>query len=191
MDLLTFLMQSPTPLERACAAQLAANWTPRLVERGSHIVQQGAQETSELIILEGSVASRIYDSDGNAVCVGLYVGTCVVTPNIARTRDGMSLVSLEAMTDAVVAQMDSNVLTDLMIASEPIRDWANGVLREELSRKADREWCLAALGGSDRLTWFRKTYPGHEDIFTHSLIASFLGITPVTLSRLRSRNGKP
>lgn len=190
MDLLTFLMQSPAALEKANAARLASHWTPRLVKKGARIVQQGAQETSELILLEGCVAGRIYDSSGSAVCVGLYVGTCVATPNIARTRDGMSLVSLEAMTDAVVAQMDSKVLTDLMIASEPIRDWANGILREELGRKADREWCLAALGGSDRLAWFRETYPGYEDIFTHSLIASFLGMTPVTLSRLRSSSGK-
>lgn len=188
MDLLTFLMQSPDLPEKACAERLASNWTPKLVKKGARIVQQGERGSKECVILEGCVASRIYDRDGSAVCVGLYVGTCVVTPNIARTRDGMSLVSLEAMTDILVAQMDSNLLTDLMIASEPIRDWANGVLREELGRKADREWCLAALGGSDRLVWFRERYPGYEEIFTHSLIASFIGITPVTLSRLRSNN---
>lgn len=186
MDLLTFLMQSPGLLEKACAARLASNWTSKLVTKGAHIVQQGEQETKELFILEGCVASRIYDPGGSAVCVGLYLGPCIVTPNIARTRNGMSLVSIEAMSDTMVAQMDSNVLTDLMIASEPIRDWANGILREELGRKADREWCLAALGGSDRLAWFRQRFPGYEGIFIHSLIASFLGMTPVTLSRLRS-----
>lgn len=185
MDLLTFLMQSPHMLEKACATRLASNWTPKLVTKGAHIVQQGEQETRELIILEGCVASRIYDPVGSGVCVGLYVGPCIVTPNIARTRDGASLVSLEAVSDTIVAQMDSNRLTDLMIASEPIRDWANAVLREELGRKTDREWCLAALGGADRLAWFRDRHPGYEGIFTHSLIASFLGITPVTLSRLR------
>lgn len=186
MDLLTFLMQSPDLSEKACAVRLASNWTPKLVKKGARIIQQGALETKELIILDGCAASRIYDTEGTAVCVGLYVGPCIVTPNIARTRGGTSLVSVEAMTDSLVVQMDSNVLTDLMIVSEPIRDWANGVLREELSRKADREWCLAALGGSDRLAWFRERYPRHEEIFTHSVIASFLGITPVTMSRLRS-----
>ena len=55
-----------------------------------------------------------------------------------------------------------------------------------LSRKVDREWCLAALKGAERLTWFRQAFPGYEDIFPHTLIASFLGITPVTMSRLRT-----
>ena len=73
-----------------------------------------------------------------------------------------------------------------MLASEPIRNWANAVLRDALNEKAEREWCLAALGGAERLKWFRQTYPRYEEIFTHVLIASFLGITPVTLSRLRA-----
>lgn len=81
--------------------------------------------------------------------------------------------------------MDSNALTELMISSEPIRAWANGILQQELALKADREWCLAALGGADRLAWFREKFPHHEGLFGHYMIASFLGVTPVTLSRLR------
>ena len=189
MDVLTFLLRSADWPDKASAARLAAGWKPRLVAKGAPITQQGQQENREFVILEGCAASRIYGPDGNAACVGLYVGPCVVAPSIARTRDGLSLVSVEALTDTLVTQMDSDDLTDLMIGSEPVRDWANAVLRAELARKSDREWCLAALGGSDRLAWFREMYPGHEQIFVHSLIASFLGMTPVTLSRLRSSAG--
>lgn len=186
MDVLTFLMRTADWPDKASAARLAADWKPGRVAKGAQLVQQGQPETREFIILDGWAASRIYDPDGNAACVGLHVGPCVVTPNIARTRDGMSLVSIEASTDTLVAQMDSDLLTERMISSEPVRNWANGILRAELARKSDREWCLAALGGADRLAWFREAYPGHEQIFVHALIASFLGMTPVTLSRLRS-----
>ena len=179
-------MRSPDLSAKAHAEQLASNWSSNLVRKGANIIQQGEPETKEFIILEGCATSRIYDPEGRAVCVGLYVGPCIITPNIARARGGVSLVSLETTTDTLVAKMGSAALTDLMIASEPVRNWANGVLREELSQKADREWCLAALGGADRLAWFRERYPGHEEIFTHSLIASFLGMTPVTMSRLRN-----
>jgi len=186
MDLLTFLTRTAEWPDKAGPARLASAWKPGLVKKDARIAQQGQPENREFIILDGSAASRIYDPEGKPVCVGLYVGPCVVTPNIARTHDGVSLVSLEALADTLVVQMDSDRLTDLMIRSEPIRDWANGVLRAELARKSDREWCLAALGGSDRLAWFRERYPGYEEIFVHALIASFLGMTPVTFSRLRS-----
>jgi hypothetical protein len=95
-------------------------------------------------------------------------------------------VSIAATTDALIAEIESERLSDLMISHVRVRNWANGVLQDALSQKADREWCLAALGGAHRLNWFRETFPGYEIIFTHSLIASFLGITPVTMSRLRA-----
>jgi len=139
----------------------------------------------EHIILDGRAISQISDAEGRAVCVGFHAGPCVVTPNVARTRNGTSLVSIDVITDVLVAQMDSRALTELMLTSEPIREWANGILQQELASKADREWCLAALGGADRLAWFRKDFPRHENLFGHYLIASFLGVTPVTLSRLR------
>lgn len=89
------------------------------------------------------------------------------------------------MADSTLARIDSEVLSNWMISAEPVRNWANGILREALSRKVEREWCLAALSGAERLTWFRQAYPGYEDIFPHTLIASYLGFTPVTMSRLR------
>jgi CRP-like cAMP-binding protein len=139
-------------------------------------------------VLEGRFFSRICDPEGREVCVGFHVGPGIVTPTIARTRGGVSLVSIEAITDATLARIDAPLLTELMLDCLPVRDWANGVLRETLGAKADREWCLAALGGADRLTWFRETFPGYEAVFPHVYIASFLGMTPVTLSRLRRRD---
>lgn len=186
MDLRTFLTRSPALSDMECADDFASNWTRMRLQKGAHLTRQEQPETGEFILLEGRLTSRICDHDGKEVCVGFYVGPCVVTPNIARTREGVSLVSLAATTDSSLARIDTDLLSDLMIVSEPVRDWANGVLRDALSQKVDREWCLAALAGADRLNWFREAFPGYEDIFTHSLIASFLGITPVTLSRLRA-----
>lgn len=190
MDLRAFLKQSPDLSEKAFADEFASRWRQMRLSRGAHLSRQEQPETDEYILLEGCLASSICDQNGKEVCVGFYLGPCVVTPNIARTRDGMSLVSTAATTDATLAGIDRELLSDLMLVSEPIRNWANAVLRDALSKKAEREWCLAALGGAERLNWFRTSFPGYEDIFTHALIASFLGVTPVTMSRLRSFDRK-
>lgn len=186
MDLRTFLMQSPDLSDPACAEDFASNWTETRLNKGAHLCRQEDPDTDEFILLDGCLVSSICDEDGKEVSVGFYVAPCVITPNIARTRDGVSLVSIVATTDAQISRIDSDLLSNQMISSEPVRNWANGVLRGALSRKVEREWCLAALKGAERLTWFRQAFPGYEDIFPHMLIASFLGITPVTMSRLRA-----
>ena len=186
MDLRTFLMQSPDLSDMTCADDFASDWKQKRLSKGQHLTRQEQPETGEFVLLEGCLVSSICDQDGKEVSVGLYVGPCVITPNIARTRNGVSLVSIVATTDALLARTESDLLSNRMISSEPVRNWANGVLRDALSRKVDREWCLAALKGAERLTWFRQTFPGYENIFPHTLIASFLGITPVTMSRLRA-----
>ncbi|MCH2093494.1 MAG: Crp/Fnr family transcriptional regulator [Rhodobacteraceae bacterium] len=188
MDLRSLLMRTPDFSDMALADDFASDWTGQRLKKGAHLTRQDLSSTDEFMLLEGCLASSICDQDGREVCVGLYVGPCVVTPNIARTRKGLSLVSIVATTDSVLARIDSDMLSKRMISSEAVRNWANGVLREALSRKADREWCLAACGGADRLTWFRHAFPGYEDIFPHTLIASFLGMTPVTMSRLRANH---
>jgi CRP-like cAMP-binding protein len=186
LDLFTFLIGSLNALDKEIAREFASAWRVELFEKGRRIASQGEPDLLEHIILDGRATSQITDPEGRAVCVGFHSGPCVVAPNVARTRNGISRVSLHVNTDALVAQIERNALTELMLVSEPIRDWANGILQQELALKADREWCLAALGGADRLTWFRRHFPRHEGLFGHYLIASFLGVTPVTLSRLRS-----
>ena len=185
MDLLTFLTCSANALDKATAREFATAWRVEHVEKGRRIVNQGEPDPFEHIILDGHATSQITDPEGRAVCVSFHAGPSVVTPNVARTRNGASLVSIDVISDALVAQIDSRALTELMLTSEPIREWANGILQQELAQKADREWCLAALGGADRLAWFREGFPNHEGLFGHYLIATFLGVTPVTLSRLR------
>jgi CRP-like cAMP-binding protein len=173
-------------LVAADARALAGAFEAKAVLKTEHLARQGEPNDKEYVLLSGKVVSLIGDAEGREVCVGFFIGPCVITPNLARTADGKSLVSLRAETDGQAAAVEAAVLLDLMRGSPAIEDWANAILRAELARKTSREWSLAALKAKERLGWFRSQYPDHETLFNHSQISSFLGMTPVTLSRLRN-----
>jgi len=154
---------------------------------GSYISNQGERDANEYVLLSGRARSVVTDAEGAEVNLNLYAAPVVITPNMARTSGGCSLVDIEVLEDAVAATMPAAQLMDLMVNFESIREWGNNIMREELTRKVGREWCLAALSARQRLEWFRKVHPGYEALFAHFHIASYLGMTPVTLSRARNR----
>lgn len=186
MDLRAFLANGSNSLARNNKERFARLWKTTSHNKGDTLVRQGDGSSAEYILLNGRMIGHISDTEGRAVCVGFYDAPCVVTPNVARTRQGCSLVTIEVVHGSLVAQIEARTLSEKMIEDLIIREWANGILQDELARKADREWCLSALGGAERLKWFRERYPQHEGNFGHASIASYLGMTPVTLSRLRS-----
>lgn len=185
MDIAALIRACGPDMSAAAARQLAAAWTPRFAAKGSQITRQGTATDTEIMLLDGQAVSLITDADGRGVCVGLHQGPGLVTPHIARSRDDVSLVTVEVTADATLAEMPAEGLIEMMLHSAPIRDWANAILREALTAKTEREWALAALKAGERLAWFRTRHPAHEAQFAHGHIASYLGMTPVSLSRLR------
>ena len=74
----------------------------------------------------------------------------------------------------------------ILINNLEIRRFGNTVLRNELARKVDKEIGSASLSAKERLLKFREEYPLLENLIPHTHIASYLGITNISLSRLRS-----
>ncbi|OUS08989.1 hypothetical protein A9Q96_01240 [Rhodobacterales bacterium 52_120_T64] len=173
---------SATNIERLCGA---ANF--KKMEKGDILVHQSCEDHFEYFLLKGKCRNLIRDADGREVTLGFASGLGVLTPNIARTREGNSLVEIEMLGASEIALINSNKLMELMVEDEEIRDWGNTVMRQDLQRMMAKEWSLAALSAKEKLEWFRSDFPEGEATFPHIHIASYLGITPVTLSRVRAR----
>ncbi|NQZ30711.1 MAG: Crp/Fnr family transcriptional regulator [Oceanospirillaceae bacterium] len=150
------------------------------------LFQMGQENQYEYILLNGLLRSFILDVDGNEVTVAFYTAPCVITPCIARSDNSRSLVSCEAIQSSRLVRFSEKELVNLMVKDESARRWGNQVLQAELIRRARREWSLAAESGAQRLARIRMEHPDIESVVTAKIIATYLGITPVSLSRLRS-----
>jgi len=81
--------------------------------------------------------------------------------------------------------MNAKEFESLMIENIEIRHFGNTVLQNELISKVEKEIGLASLTAKERLIEFRKKYRLLENLIPHTNIASYLGITNISLSRLR------
>ena len=155
------------------------------VYKNKTLFQAGETNRYEYLLLDGLLRSLILDEKGNETTVAFHSAPCVVTPCIARSENYKSLVSCEALQTSRIVRFSENDLVDLMRKDENASRWGNRVMQTELVRRSQREWSLAAESGAQRLERFEKEHPDLASVVSAKIIATYLGITPVTLSRLR------
>ena len=127
----------------------------------------------------------MHDQIGNELTLSFYTPNTAITPNLIRTKQNLSIFNLYAISDCKIATFFAEDLSFLMSSNREISDWANTVLQKELLQKIEKEINQASLNAKERLLAFRDKYPALENQIPHAFIASYLGITTVSLSRIR------
>lgn len=164
--------------------------------RGMRVVQLRPQDVllrvgdappMECFVLDGVLRSWLGDAQGRAVTLDFHMGPCAMTPAIARSRAGQSRIHCEALTAARVVLFEAQALSRVMMADIAMARWGDAVLTQELVRRVDRELALATQPAKERLLALRSDKPGLEDRVPLHHLASYLGMTPVSLSRLRGQ----
>jgi len=128
------------------------------------------------------------NTEGEEITLYFYEDNSIFPPYITRTENGKSLLYCEALTDCTFAKMDAKDFEALMIANLEIREFGNSVLRQELVNKVHKEIRMTSWTAKERLEQFRRDFSMLENRIPHPMIASYLGITNVSLSRLRKQD---
>lgn len=158
------------------------------VKKGELITSIGQNNNLEYFLIEGICKSFLYTPMGEDVTITFFMPNSVMSPNTTRSKEGKSILNIKALTDVELATMDAGLFEKLMIENLEIREFGNAVLRNELMEKVQKEIALASLKGKERLQLLRTKFPNLENLVPHADIASYLGITTISLSRLRTQS---
>jgi CRP-like cAMP-binding protein len=154
-------------------------------KKGETFIQRNKRNEKEYFILSGVCKSYLINPEGDEITISLFTENSVLSPFQIRTSKSISNLNFKALTDLELASIDAKKFESLMIENVEIRNFANTVLQNELISKVEKEIGLASLSAKERLIDFRKRYKMLENIIPHPDIASYLGITNISLSRLR------
>ena len=157
-------------------------------KKGELITSVGQKNNLEYFITDGICKSFINTPEGECVTISFFMSKSIISPSTTRNKDGKSVINIQALTDVEIVTIKATEFEKLMVEDLEIRDFGNSVLRNELMAKVQKEIALASLKGKDRLLQLRKNYPNIENLIPHADIASYLGITTISLSRLRTQS---
>lgn len=154
-------------------------------EKGTVFIRKNQGNQLEYFLLEGICKNYLLSPEGEEVTISFFTPKSILSPYTTRVNKQQSILNFRAVTELRIATMDAHAFEQCMIENIEIRNFGNAVLRKELALKVDKEIGLAAFTAKERLLAFRERYPFLENQIPHTDIASYLGITNVTLSRLR------
>jgi CRP-like cAMP-binding protein len=143
------------------------------------------KNSNEYFLIDGVIHRFNINEDGEKVTTGFYLANSVVTPHFARTIKGKSIFSLQALTEIQIAEIPVTIFDNLRFTNEEFEIFGQKVIEEELSKSILTDIAYRSSNAKQRLLLFRKTYPNLENLIPHNYIASYLGITNVSFSRLR------
>lgn len=178
-------IQQISSLSTDAFRQLLGHIAYKNVPKDEVFIKKGRVDHQEYFLLDGVCRSYLVNPDGEDITISFYQGPAVLSPHTIRTQGGQSLFYFQASTDLVLGYLNADDFLNLMIHQLEIREFGNTVLRNELKRKVDKEIGLASLTARERLLKFRTQFAMLENLIPHPQIASYLGITTISLSRLR------
>lgn len=156
------------------------------VSKNKDIFVEGRRNESEYILVSGVAHRYNHSSKSDIVTTGFYMSPSVITPHFARTSKGKSIFSLRCLTDAIIAEIPVQELDHLRHSYKEIHEFGQIIIETELTQTFYNEVVFRSFDAKERLLTLRKQFPNLENLVPHHIIASYLGITNVSFSRLRN-----
>lgn len=155
------------------------------LKKEDFFVREGAPATDEVYLARGILRAFYRSYEGEEVNVAFFRAKDILPPHYFRTKNRISQLNIRALTDALVVKFDSVMFTELRLKHDSLYKYGNLIVERELDYKTQREILLLTKSAEERYQAFRAFYPGLENFISQYHVASYLGITPVSLSQIR------
>jgi CRP-like cAMP-binding protein len=174
----------------AVREEIAANFTHLVISKNQFLLTTGRVSDAYLLLENGYMRAFAADTQGNEVTTGFYVpGQAVfeVSSFFNRTR---SKENIQALTDCEGWYITFKQLNDLFHALPEFREFGRSVLVKGFAELKTRTLSMITETAEER---YAQLLAANPEIFQHAPlkhIASYLGITDTSLSRIRKDWGK-
>ena len=181
-------LQRLQPLDDAAWTDLLALGRLRTVAAGEHLLHAGTVARSVFFVREGLLREYYVDAKGHEY-TRRFSGSGDITGSLADLLSSAPAdVTIEAWDAARLIEMPWAAVDALSDRHPSLLRLLRRMAEHLYRRKMRREFEMLTLSAGERLARLQRDEPGLDGVVPDYLLASYLGITPVHLSRLRTRH---
>ncbi len=155
--------------------------------KGTHFVKSGDAVKTLAFIVDGYLRTYQIDFKGNDVTTNFHKPNEYCASYYGFYAQKPALDNIVAITDVTLYTISHTNLMALFEHDLSINIEARKIIEQVCIEKDFRIAQLLKLDGKDRYLWFLETYPSLIKVAQLNHIASFLGLSPETLSRIRRK----
>ena len=155
------------------------------VKKGDYLLRKGQNANEYHIVEEGLIRTFLYDFEGNEITTG-FIGDSEVVIEVASMFQRVPTQEyIQCLTDAHLWKIDFSVFQELFHRIPAFREWGRDWMSRELYKSKIRATEIITLPAATRYLQLIKGNPQIVRQAPLKHIASYLGITDTSLSRIR------
>ena len=156
----------------------------RLV-KGEMVLSDNSIKKEHIFVVSGCLRSFYKTVEGKEYTIQFAIKNWWISDYITLYTDDKSIVSIESLTHSKILVLDKNQVDNLYKEYPPFETFQRKNFEKRTATLQKRILSLLTLSATDKYNKFVKDYAEFEKIIPNYQIASFLGITPQSLSRIR------
>ena len=155
------------------------------VAKGEIILSGSSIKKEHIFVVSGCLRSFYTTETGKEHTIQFAIKNWWISDYITLYTDNKSILSIESLTDSKILILDRDKMDNLFKEYPPFEIFQRKNFEKRIATLQKRVLNLLALSASEKYNQFIKDYTEFEKIIPNYQIASFLGITPESLSRIR------
>ncbi|WP_166963902.1 Crp/Fnr family transcriptional regulator [Yeosuana marina] len=157
------------------------------LKKGDYLAKAGEYSTKLAFLKSGIMRAFYRNSNGKEYNKTFFIENSFVAAYSSLITKQKNLINIECLTNCKILISDFKEINKLYDSYPKIESLARILAERKFTIKEKREVELVTLDAADRYKIFQKEYPNLENLVPQYHIASYLGVSPTQLSRIRSK----
>lgn len=159
----------------------------REIPSGTILLSEGEIATKLFIVIRGCLRSYFIKEDGKEITFQFFIENQLVSSFESATTGAPSRSYIEAIEDSIIGALPIKSFQGIVSTCDSMRNGFNGFLMKRLVYYMNRCSSYILDNPEKRYLKLVEENPDLVARLPKQYIASYLGVTPVSLSRIRSR----
>ena len=151
------------------------------------LVDSGKKSETMYLLVDGVVRSYIILESGKEVTKSLFTKMELCSPLTSLINQEPSKIIFETLSDCVLLELKYSAFKELCNSNMEILKLYVNYLENHFIRNEEKHLEVLSKGAKERCLVLRERIPAIDNLIPQYQIAAYLNITPVQLSRIRSR----